>query len=58
MKDDDVIGGDRIFCPTCGDVTDGHPAMDKLYAEMLEGGFKIKMPAKEWIGLTGSEGTV
>lgn len=30
----------RIWCPTCGDVTDGHPALDKIITQSLEHGFK------------------
>ena len=28
-----------VFCPTCGDVTHGHPSLDKQLAEQLENGF-------------------
>lgn len=32
----------KIICPICGDVTNGHPAMDKLCADLLQGGFTTK----------------
>lgn len=31
----------KIYCPLCGDVTDGHDEMDKACVEMLEAGFVI-----------------
>ena len=29
----------KIMCPTCGDVTKGHPEEDKLLCRLLENGF-------------------
>lgn len=29
----------KVFCPTCGDVTGGHPTEDKTRADILKHGF-------------------
>lgn len=31
--------GLRVWCPTCGDVTSGHPEEDKILYQMLMNGF-------------------
>lgn len=32
----------KIFCPTCGDVTDGHPEKDRILAEILVNGHEVQ----------------
>jgi len=32
----------RIWCPTCGDITNGHEALDKICCDVFRNGFKTE----------------
>lgn len=36
----------KVFCPRCGDVTNGHPEMDRAAYELFMSGFELQYSNK------------